>query len=209
MKLPSDMQFSLSGTPIHNDTFNISIGWNMIGSISDRVNISEIESDPPGIVCSAFFEYTDSYSASPVIMPGKGYWVKVNQGGELILSSSGSGYSMNRIQIVPTGEQPPPPPDDIVLNSNKLIPMKYELGQNYPNPFNPTTVIQYQLPNADYVSLKLYNLLGEEVKTLVNEVQEAGYKLVQIDATGLSSGVYFYRLTAGSFVETRKLVLLR
>jgi hypothetical protein len=116
---------------------------------------------------------------------------------------------MNRIQIVPTGEQPPPPPDDIVLNSNKLIPMKYELGQNYPNPFNPTTVIQYQLPNADYVSLKLYNLLGEEVKTLVNEVQEAGYKLVQIDATGLSSGVYFYRLTAGSFVETRKLVLLR
>jgi hypothetical protein len=90
------------------------------------------------------------------------------------------------------------------------IPDKYQLGQNYPNPFNPTTVISYGLPKDGMVTLKIYDILGNEVATLVNEQKSAGNYSVQFSAgSGYSSGVYFYRIQAGSFVETKKLLLLK
>jgi polyhydroxybutyrate depolymerase len=89
------------------------------------------------------------------------------------------------------------------------LPIEYELKQNYPNPFNPSTRIKYQIPDAGLVSLQVYNLLGEVVATLVNDEKPAGNYEVQFDATGISSGVYFYSLQAGDFVETKKLILLR
>jgi hypothetical protein len=88
-------------------------------------------------------------------------------------------------------------------------PKDYVLQQNYPNPFNPSTTISYQLPVRDHVSLKVFDLLGREVRTLVNEVQEPGYKSLQFNATGLTSGIYFYRLQAGSFSASKKFLLLR
>jgi ligand-binding sensor domain-containing protein len=88
-------------------------------------------------------------------------------------------------------------------------PVTYALQQNYPNPFNPTTVISYQLPAVSDVRLVVYDLLGQEVSTLVNERKAPGRYGVKFDATGLSSGVYFYRLQAGDFVQTRKFLLLR
>lgn len=89
--------------------------------------------------------------------------------------------------------------------------IKYEFAveQNYPNPFNPTTQIQYSIPANSLVTLIIYDLLGSQVKTLVNEFQNAGKYSVDFNAAGLSSGVYFYRLSAGQFSETRKLLLLR
>ncbi|MCS6989586.1 MAG: T9SS type A sorting domain-containing protein [Chloroherpetonaceae bacterium] len=89
------------------------------------------------------------------------------------------------------------------------IPRTFELSQNYPNPFNPTTVIGYQLPVASEVRLKIYDMLGREVATLVNERQEAGRYQAQFNASGLASGVYFYRLQAGSFAETKKMMLVK
>ncbi len=85
----------------------------------------------------------------------------------------------------------------------------FELGQNYPNPFNPTTVIRYALPGRARANVTVFNALGQMVRELVNEDQEAGYHEVKFDGTGLASGVYFYRLQAGSFVETKKLTLLK
>jgi hypothetical protein len=85
----------------------------------------------------------------------------------------------------------------------------FELAQNYPNPFNPTTTIRYQIPTAEVVSLKVYDVLGKEVATLVSGRQEAGSYAVEFNAAGLSSGVYFYRLQAGGFVETKKMMLVK
>lgn len=83
------------------------------------------------------------------------------------------------------------------------------LANNYPNPFNPSTKIQFSLPKAAYVTLKIYNSLGQEVTKLVSENMNAGTYTTEWNASGFASGVYFCRLDAGSFVETKKLVLLR
>ncbi|MBD3169796.1 MAG: T9SS type A sorting domain-containing protein [candidate division Zixibacteria bacterium] len=89
------------------------------------------------------------------------------------------------------------------------IPTSFSLFQNYPNPFNPSTTIKYQLPSNSKVKLDVYNLLGQKVKSLVNEWQTAGYKAVHWDASGYASGIYFYRLTAGKFTETKRMLLLK
>ncbi len=89
------------------------------------------------------------------------------------------------------------------------IPSAFGLGQNYPNPFNPVTTIRYELPEGGRVKLVLYNTLGEEVRTLVDQEQGAGYYTVSVPAENIATGVYFYRLTAGSFSGVRKMILIR
>jgi hypothetical protein len=89
------------------------------------------------------------------------------------------------------------------------IPIYFELCQNYPNPFNPTTTMSFSLLSKSYVSLKVFDLLGREVATLVNGELSAGDYSRQWNAAGLASGIYFYRFQANSFSETKKLVLLR
>jgi len=96
-----------------------------------------------------------------------------------------------------------------VIKSDLSAPTRFELGQNFPNPFNPATNIEYTLLQSGDVLLVIYNLLGEEVARLVSENQIAGYHTVFWDASNYSSGIYFYRLQAGDFVQTRKMVLLK
>jgi hypothetical protein len=93
--------------------------------------------------------------------------------------------------------------------SNQLSPIRIELQQNFPNPFNPTTNILFSLSGRSYVSLKIFDLLGREVASLISEEIPAGSYSRQWNAAKMSSGIYFYRLQAGSFTETKKLVLLR
>jgi hypothetical protein len=87
---------------------------------------------------------------------------------------------------------------------------EFSLEQNYPNPFNPSTTINFSVPNENtLVSLKIYNSLGQVVGTLINQVVHAGNHEVQFDAAGLSSGVYFYTLSAGNFVDSKKMVVMK
>jgi hypothetical protein len=89
------------------------------------------------------------------------------------------------------------------------LPRAFQLNQNYPNPFNPSTTIRYGLPGRSYLTLTVFNTLGQQVVVLQNGEQEAGYHEVKFDGSRLSGGVYFYRLQAGSFVQTCKLLLVR
>jgi len=95
-----------------------------------------------------------------------------------------------------------------VINGAKTFPSNVFLEQNYPNPFNPTTTIRYGLPRASNVSLAVYNTLGQLVRTLVSGGEQAGDHEVEFDGSGLASGVYFYRIQAGSFVKTMKMLVL-
>lgn len=93
--------------------------------------------------------------------------------------------------------------------NNEIIPDKFELSQNYPNPFNPSTVIKFALPTGSKVSLKVYNVLGEEIASLVNSNLSAGTYNYEFDASNLSAGIYFYRLTTDNFSETKKMMLVK
>jgi hypothetical protein len=115
--------------------------------------------------------------------------------------------------------------DQLTGSSEAPLPISFALYQNYPNPFNPVTTIRYDLSTGVHVTLTVYDITGQEVATLVSEFQEAGYKNVEFDATGLSSGVYFYRLRARhisgghgqspdkpgheSFVATKRFVVIK
>jgi len=103
----------------------------------------------------------------------------------------------------------------VVAKSDNNISKDFKLSQNYPNPFNPTTTINYSIPdivsdfNLRNVQLKVYDMLGREVVTLLNKYQSPGNYRLDFDASSLSSGIYYYRLMAGEFVETKKMILLK
>ncbi|MDD8016918.1 MAG: glycoside hydrolase family 3 N-terminal domain-containing protein [Bacteroidota bacterium] len=95
------------------------------------------------------------------------------------------------------------------LEAQHIAPDVFHLSQNYPNPFNPTTTIEYQIPKQSFVTLKIFDLLGREVATLVNEKKLTGNYFVQFNGRQLPSGVYFYRIQAGNFVETKKMLVVK
>ncbi|MGE5398795.1 MAG: T9SS type A sorting domain-containing protein, partial [Ignavibacteriales bacterium] len=95
------------------------------------------------------------------------------------------------------------------LSSKIEMPKGYSLMQNYPNPFNPTTTISYSLPGQSFVKLKVFDILGREVIQLTNEMQTAGVHQAVFNASSLPSGTYFYRLDAGSFTSTKKMIILK
>ena len=121
-----------------------------------------------------------------------------------VFMSSGAGNPIEgfRLTVVKFGQTN-------VGITNNSIPVKFSLSQNYPNPFNPSTNIQFDIQRQGLVSLKVYDFLGREIKTLVNESLQAGSYESTFDATELSSGIYFYRLDADGFTETKKMILLK
>jgi M6 family metalloprotease-like protein len=128
-------------------------------------------------------------------LPNGTYWWRVRAN-----NSAGWGeYSeKHRLRVTATG-----------IDAAAGIPQAFSLAQNYPNPFNPTTMIRFGLPSAAEVHLAVYNALGQEVRNLAEGVMEAGYHVVQFDASGLPSGMYFYRMRAGTFVETKRLAVIK
>lgn len=113
--------------------------------------------------------------------------------------SVGAGGTVVKLTGTPVG----------ITNNNNEIPKVYSLEQNYPNPFNPTTKITYALPKAGNVELRIYDMLGREVSTLVNEFTSAGKHTVEFNANNLASGVYFYKIISGDFKDTKKMMLVK
>ncbi len=97
----------------------------------------------------------------------------------------------------------------LAVNDENKLPVDYSLEQNYPNPFNPITSIQYSLSSRQQIKLTMYDMLGREVQTLVDEVKAQGTYTVKWDGKEFPSGVYFYRLTAGTFTDVRRLLLIK
>jgi CubicO group peptidase (beta-lactamase class C family) len=224
LKFPAAASVPMIGVPLNVDSAVVVTGWNLIGSISGSVPVASIGSIPGGIVTSPFYTYgTAGYEQASTIAPGKGYWVRADQPGLLVLSSSP--LAMARIRIVPTDEVPPAPPGEVTAESEVEKPREFALSQNYPNPFNPTTTIEYNiggvvaLSGANFsgvegrtstnVRLTVFDVLGREVVTLVNEVKEPGTYTVQWNASGVSSGVYFYRIKAGDFMQMKRMILAK
>ncbi len=127
-------------------------------------------------------------------------------GNKLYVMETGLNYNNNSPKLY---EITLPEDNSTAVNTRNNNPYNFKLYQNYPNPFNPTTTIGYSVPNASHVTLKVFNLLGEEVATLVNEEKSAGKYEVRFNGSNLASGVYIYKIQAGNFWDTKKFVLLK
>lgn len=208
LKFPSAETLAVKGDSLQADTVSVSDGWNMVGAISVPVAVNAIGSIPGGLVTSQIFRYEQSYKVSDTLVPGNGYWIKTKEAGQLIINSHNNIPQATRIKITPDEELPPPLPG----TGNSIAethPKTFALEQNYPNPFNPTTTVRYSIAKPSHVLLRVYDVLGSEVQTLVNEDQSAGEKMVRINAGNLASGLYFYKISAGSFIEVKKMVVLK
>jgi predicted GH43/DUF377 family glycosyl hydrolase len=149
------------------------------------------------------------YAGNPVLAPSPGTWdglttqigsvLRRGDSLEMWYSSGNPGKIGHALSAVVVG----------AMEGERALPEGFLLHQNYPNPFNPSTTIRYGLPQQSHMNLAVYNTLGEQVAVLKNGEEEAGYHDVTFNASTLPSGVYFYRLQVGSYVETRKLCLVR
>ena len=122
----------------------------------------------------------------------------IQNGYELWISCASRGIAVLTVETSVTNEEE-------IINT----PTDFVLNQNYPNPFNPTTTISFSIPFSGFTSLNVYDILGNEVATLVNEEKPAGNYEVSFNASSLPSGTYFYRIQAGLFIETRKMILMK
>ncbi len=156
------------------------------------------------------------------VTTGEGVYRSTDAGNEWIQINSGLGNSLTFLAMAinpsdyifvvtyPSNEvYRSVNPTTGVVSKDADYPSTCLLAQNYPNPFNPSTTISYQIPQLEFVLLKVYDILGREVSTLVNEEKPAGNFEVQFEGNGLTSGIYFYQLKVGDYLETKKMILLR
>ncbi|MBE0649530.1 MAG: T9SS type A sorting domain-containing protein [Bacteroidales bacterium] len=190
--------------PADNDTVSISspisFHWNSsTDPDNDPITYSlRIFGSGVDTTIAGLSDTTTQFNGSGTLQPGNSYqWNVTASDGNLSTVSA----TWNFFVSSPTNID-----DEQIAN---MIPTEYSLSQNYPNPFNPSTTIRYSVPSRSTVVLKIYDILGGEVSTLVNEEKDAGFYELTIDASGLASGIYFYRLQAGSLNQTKKMILLR
>lgn len=304
LKFNNANNYFISGNPITSISIPVKRGWNLIGSLNSNVPVYSVQSDPPNNFLTPFYGYNNGYFNSTQIERGKGYWVKVQQDGHIILFSATtksnslfihsdikdklviqdkSNHSaelyLNAVEF--DSELPPLPPEnvfdirfvdskisttkdeDIIQLKSVELPLTislspkselsvelydlltgksygrieaggrvqineknsdfigikifrnkldYKLFQNFPNPFNSITTISFQIPKQEKVTIKVYDLIGREISTLVDEIKDAGNHIIRIDLSkikNLSSGIYFYRMQTSSFNKTLKMIYLK
>ena len=137
-----------------------------------------------------------------------GVWYRIADHKWYLYTEDGTAFAQDLKYIVYVASKPAIP-TSVEEENNPAVVSNFELYQNYPNPFNPSTQIKFALAEQSQVTLRVYNILGKEIATLVNDVKGAGIHEVNFDGTGLASGVYFYTLQAGKFSQTNKMILIK
>jgi hypothetical protein len=141
-------------------------------------------------------------------------WIEKSTGSKIIFWGFGfegivdTQSSISRTEILHTIFQWFDGSVDVPFNE-QIVVSDFRLNQNYPNPFNPSTIISYQLPVKSFVSIKVFDILGKEVRTLVNEERDAGRYSFDFDGASLSSGIYFYQIKTGNFSDIKKMILMK
>jgi len=153
-----------------------------------------------GYFLDGIYKFDPDFSETPELIYS-GDWL-------IFLTYDASDHSLLVTQWYSNEWMKIPLPVTSVDNSADIVE-EFQLYQNYPNPFNPNTTIKYQIPELSLVTVRVYNVLGNKIATLLNEEKPAGNYEVEFYANGLPSGIYFYKLIAGSFVETKKMLLLK
>ncbi|MBI5475263.1 MAG: fibronectin type III domain-containing protein [Ignavibacteriales bacterium] len=210
LKFGAAQEVNISGIPRISDTIDVHEGWNMVGALSVPISVKNISGNVSGIITSQFYEYQNGYLANDTLRPGFGYWVKLNQSGKLIFGVNADGQNSRSVKIIPTSELPPlaphPNQTDAVIH---YTPTEFLLKQNYPNPFNPATTIRFELPADAFVRLQLFDFLGQEIETLVDEKKHAGSHEVVWNSTGYTSGIYYCRIQTTNYSNLIKMVMLK
>jgi hypothetical protein len=187
---------------------------------------SPLVDDPKGSVVDMFRwnPATQSHARTHPrqVEPKEGYWILVfGVPSKIVVGGTGAfGVDTAKSSADLTafyekyGALPPMPPLPVAVETPTLLPETYGLSQNYPNPFNPETVIEYRMPKPGRVSLKIYTILGAEVRTLIDDEMPAGFHRVRWDGTNdagqrINSGIYLYKIRADEFVQVKKLVLVK
>ena len=177
--------------------------WRMKYNIRSSMYPSDNTWKKIQIPLSSFYEHGAYFNGTWYNPEGKFDWTEINYF-EFIAEHGDFNnveYSLADIKLVD--------PAVVSVGDDEAVSYKFRLMQNYPNPFNPSTSIQYQIPETENVSIKVYDMLGREVAVLVNQTQSAGQYKVDFDASKLASGVYLYRLSAGDFTANKKMILLK
>jgi hypothetical protein len=172
------------GNLLYQSNYSTGLRVLNISNVEDPVEVAYFDTYRAGDVPS----FVGSWSNYPYFSSGTIVVTSIEEGLYILKPSEGGSLGID---------------DDI------LIPEQFDLKQNYPNPFNPTTQIQYELPEAGNISLKVYNMLGEVVIELDKGFKTAGMHTITFDGSMLPSGVYFYQLRSGDFVRTRKMTFMK
>jgi len=211
----------------------LTANFSALGSVSEMTVDAYINAQPPGLTravprylgisadgtgfsATLTFNYTDQeVEAAGIVNGDANLKLYRNEGAGWVLQGGVVDTALNTLTLTNvTGFSlwaMRDPVDTVAtsVHSAPDVPFSFLLNQNYPNPFNPTTTIRFEIPGQDFTSLKVLNILGQEVATLVNEKLDAGKHKKTFDAKSLPSGIYFYRLTSGSLVDVKKFVLIR
>jgi hypothetical protein len=224
LPVASEMQSTLSGSRKDSLVLHLSAGWHLLGPLSQSMSFADPQDTPDGSIVATFGwdPQNRAYYQTNQLNVGEGYWVAVLQECNLLLKASGgsSVHKSNQTQLWQSfagrfGEQPPPPPQlDGTGQGAPSLPEDFQLAQNYPNPFNSATNVEFTLGRTEQVSVRIFNVNGQMIRSLVSAPVSAGTHRVIWDGRDergeqAPTGVYVCRLDAHGFARAIKMLLLR
>ena len=223
LAIPSSYSCYVEGVLFHSYKRHYTTGWHIVGGLAETVNFSDPNDNPDGSVLAAFGwdPFNECYFPTTTFEPKDGYWIAVGQECDLTVGNHVTMAAKTTRQVDKEsffnqfGSLPPAPPQMYLdVKSPVQTPENFFLEQNVPNPFNVETTIRYQIPEESPVRITIYNMLGHEVRRLVDEAKVAGYYEIKWDGCGnrgevVGSGIYIIYMRAGSYSQAKKVLVVQ